>query len=231
MVGGRGDAIDGTKVGFGIQKMFVDGLSHQYRMAPTHGESGTAGKHGSVTRQAQLGWLKWRKRKVLNHPWGKTKTVVEVVQIDLGSINGSGRSGVKLCQKVRSREKNWIRLLEHSVGGASINDETKAITTILGHGKDTVDDVDRRLEADHAEIMKTTDKLYVLVARSTEGCGTRLATCWGGAKKKLRRGVTLLEVRRKKIKKCSCTCHRGQRDLGGDDGHSGVDGLRIAQVL
>lgn len=113
---------------------------------------------------------------------------------------------MELCKKIRSGELNWIRFFENGVGRTRIDDETKRIA-ILGDSKHTIDDTDGSLEANHVQIPKTTNELQVLMAGGAESSGTRLATCRSGAEKKLRRRVTMLEMRREKIQKLSCTCH------------------------
>jgi hypothetical protein len=81
-----------------------------------------------------------RKSKILDHPLGKAKTVVEVVQINLGCEDGVRRRSLELAEEIWRGQLNFFGLVKQGVGRNSVDDETKRIL-ILGDGEDTVDDV------------------------------------------------------------------------------------------
>jgi len=83
-----------------------------------------------------------RKAEILDHPVGKTKTMVEVVQINLGGEDSVVRRSLKLAEEIRSGKMHLFWLVKDGVGRSRVNDKAQRIL-IFGDGKKAVDDVNR----------------------------------------------------------------------------------------
>ena len=105
-----------------------------------------------------------REAEILDHPVGKTKTMVEVVEINLGGEDSVVRRSLKLAEEIRSGEMHLFWLVKDGVGRSRVNDKAQR----FGDGKKTIDDVNRGFKSDHVKLLKTMNEAYVLLPRRTE---------------------------------------------------------------
>ena len=67
--------------------------------------------------------------------------MVEVVEIDLGGVEGGVRRGAKLSQKIWAGQLDRVRFGEDAVGRTGVNDEAQPVGVLLDR-EDSVDNLD-----------------------------------------------------------------------------------------
>jgi hypothetical protein len=99
-----------------------------------------------------------------------------------------------------------VRLGENGVGSASVDDETQGVC-VFADRKDTIDNVNRGLEGDHAKAREPEDELDVLGTRVTENTGASLDTSRHGTQEEVRGRIQRGQMRREEIEKTGCASH------------------------